>query len=108
MGPDKLRSQFIWIYTVFKYAFSTFLFSFQGHNVLFYCIEHDVSADLFEEILRRCSAYVLTHKIQVRSIQDNILIRAKEHLESLPENIFGLRLIQFTWAEVRAEIKKIV
>ncbi|XP_053401874.1 uncharacterized protein LOC123548889 [Mercenaria mercenaria] len=37
---------------------------YKGRNVIFYCIEHVVDIDLFYDILKACSAHVLTQRIE--------------------------------------------
>lgn len=37
---------------------------YKGQNVIFCCINYNVDAELLEEILRRCSAHVLTQRIK--------------------------------------------
>ncbi|KAL4234731.1 hypothetical protein ACF0H5_006373 [Mactra antiquata] len=37
---------------------------YKGRNIIYYCIEYNVDVNLFEDILRACSAYVLTQRVE--------------------------------------------
>jgi len=71
-------------------------FYFQGKNVLFHCIDWNVDVRVFEAILDKCSASVITQKTPVCVNSSFFLLKAYDGLAFLcrffvKNLVFGLK-----------------